>query len=99
MGKLPEPRVQQDWKTFGRFGTVGLEFALSILLPLFLGRWLDQRLGTGYWLTLIFTGFGLAAAIRTIVRALREANREAERLEREEQQARKKFDDEADDQR
>jgi F0F1-type ATP synthase assembly protein I len=88
--------VQQDWKTFGRYGTVGLEFALSILLPLFLGRWLDQKLGTGSWLTLICAGLGLAAGVRAVLRALREANREAERLEREEREARKKFDDEAD---
>jgi ATP synthase protein I len=91
--------VQQDWKTFGRYGTVGLEFALSILLPLFFGRWLDQKLGTAPWLTLVFTGFGLAAGIRAIIRVLREANREAERMEREEQKVRKKFDDQTDDQR
>jgi F0F1-type ATP synthase assembly protein I len=96
MGKLLGAGVQQDWKTFGRYGTIGLEFALSILLPLFFGRWLDQKLGTGSWLTLIFAGLGLAAGTRTILRALREANREAERLERDERDARKKFDDEID---
>jgi ATP synthase protein I len=91
--------VQQDWKTFGRFGTVGLEFALSILLPLFLGRWLDQKLGTDFWFTLVLAGLGLAAGVRAVLRALREANRQAEKLEREERQARKKFDDQADDPR
>jgi F0F1-type ATP synthase assembly protein I len=96
MGKLLGAGVQQDWKTFGRYGTVGLEFALSILLPLFLGRWLDQKLGTGYWLTLIFAGLGLAAGTRTILRALGEANRQAERQDRLEREARKKFDDETD---
>jgi F0F1-type ATP synthase assembly protein I len=96
MGKRLGAGVQQDWKTFGRYGTVGLEFALSILLPLFLGRWLDQKLGTGSWLTLIFAGFGLAAGTRAIVRTLREANQQADRQEREERDARKKFDDETD---
>jgi F0F1-type ATP synthase assembly protein I len=91
--------VQQDWKTFGRYGTVGLEFALSILLPLFLGRWLDQKLGTEFWFTLALAGLGLAAGVRAVLRALREANRQAERLEREEREARKKFDEQADDSR
>jgi F0F1-type ATP synthase assembly protein I len=89
--------VQQDWKTLTRQGTVGLEFALSVLLPLLLGRWLDQKLGTGYWLTLVLTGFGLAAGIRAILRTLREANRQAEQLEQEERAARKKFDDDTND--
>ena len=89
--------VQQDWKSFARYGTVGLEFALSILLPMFLGRWLDRKLGTGNWLTVVLAGFGLAAGIRAVLRALRAANQEAERLERQEREDRKKFDEHTDD--
>jgi F0F1-type ATP synthase assembly protein I len=88
--------VQQDWKNAARHGTVGIEFALSILLPAFFGRWLDQKFGTGYWLTLVFAGFGLAAGVRAVLTALNLANREAERLERQEREARKKFDDKTD---
>lgn len=43
------------------FAGVGLQLAGSILAFLFLGQWLDRRLGTGPWLLLIgvFVGFGL----------------------------------------
>jgi ATP synthase protein I len=88
--------VQQYWKGVGRYSSVGLEFALSILFGLFVGRWLDQKLGTHGWLSLVGAGFGLAAGIRTLWRVLRQANREADELERQERKARKDFDDEID---
>ena len=45
----------------GEFLGVGLQFAGSILIFLFAGRWLDERLGTAPWLLLlgVFVGFGL----------------------------------------
>jgi F0F1-type ATP synthase assembly protein I len=35
------------------FAGIGLQFALSILLFLFAGQWLDRRLGTGPWLMIV----------------------------------------------
>jgi ATP synthase protein I len=42
--------------------SVGLQFTLVLLGFLFLGRWLDGRLGTEPWLLLagVFVGFGLS---------------------------------------
>jgi F0F1-type ATP synthase assembly protein I len=88
--------VQQYWKDVGKYGTVGLELALSILVGLFGGQWLDKKLGTSPWLTLLGLGFGIAAGVRSVWRALKQANREAEELERRERAARKKFHDELD---
>jgi F0F1-type ATP synthase assembly protein I len=85
--------VQQYWKGVGRYGTVGLELALSILVGLLLGQWLDKKLHTHGVLTLIGLGYGLAAAVRVVWRALKQANREAEDEERREREARKKFND------
>lgn len=41
---------------------LGLQFTLVLLAFLFLGRWLDGRLGTEPWLLLagVFAGFGLS---------------------------------------
>jgi len=85
--------VQQDWKGVGRYGTVGLELALSVLVGLFGGQWLDKKFGTHGILTLVGLGYGLAAGARAVWRALKRANREAEEQARQDEQARKKFND------
>jgi F0F1-type ATP synthase assembly protein I len=88
--------VHKSWKGIGSYSTVGLDFTLSILIGLFGGRWLDRKLGTGGWLTVVGLGFGIAAAVRFLVRAVRRANREAEEEERKEREARAKFHDKPD---
>lgn len=42
--------------------SIGLQFFLVLMAFLFLGRWLDGRLGTEPWLLLagVFVGFGLS---------------------------------------
>ncbi|HEV2146958.1 MAG TPA: AtpZ/AtpI family protein [Longimicrobiaceae bacterium] len=63
---------------------VGLQFALSILVFLYAGRWLDEKLGTSPWLLMlgVFVGFG--AALYSIVRKLggSGARRDRDREER-----------------
>ncbi len=77
--------VRQDWKGLGTYGTVGLEFGLSVLVGLWGGDWLDGKLGTGPWLSLVGMAFGIAAGLRTLLRAM---NRMARDLEAEEAAAR-----------
>ena len=88
--------MNNGWKGIGRYSTVGLDLALSILLGLFGGRWLDRKLGSGPWLTVIGLGFGLAAGVRAVWRALQLANREAEEQTRAEQRARDEFNEDED---
>ena len=71
-------RRWSDWKATGSYGTIGLEVVLSLLFGLFVGQWLDGRFGTAPILTLVLTGFGLAAAIRALVRAARAMRREVD---------------------
>ena len=94
---IKKPPVQQDWKALGSYGTLGMEVALSVVVGLFGGQWLDKRFQTGGWLTWIGFAYGLAAAGRAIYRAVQKSNREAEELERREQEARQKYDDDAKD--
>jgi len=75
------------------YGTVGLEVVLSVLLGLIGGWWLDGRLGSGPWLTLLGLAYGVAAAARALYRAARRATKEAEELDRREREARKNFRD------
>ena len=85
--------VQQNWKGMASYGTVGLEFGLSLLVGLFGGRWLDGKLGTHHWLTVIGAGFGIAAGYRAIYRAAQAANREADRADAEDRVRRQDYHD------
>lgn len=49
---------------------VGLQFAASILIFLFVGRWLDSRLGTAPWLLMLGVFFGAAGGFFSIYRRL-----------------------------
>jgi F0F1-type ATP synthase assembly protein I len=83
--------VKQDWKGIGRYGTVGLELVLSVLLGLFGGQFLDRRFHTTPWLTLVGVAYGVAAGIRGLYRAAARATREAEEFDRREREKRKQF--------
>jgi len=78
--------VQQDWKGLGRYSTVGLEFALSVIVGLMLGKWLDEKFDTGGLLTIVWFFFGLVAGGRAIYRAAKRAERDL----REEDEANRK---------
>jgi F0F1-type ATP synthase assembly protein I len=75
--------MKQDWKGLGSYGTVGLEVVLSMLFGLFIGRWLDAKLGTEPVLTVLWFFFGIAAGGRSIWRTWKSMQAEAAREERE----------------
>jgi len=58
-------------KDLAYFSSLGFQVALSIVIGLGLGVYLDKRFGTGPWLTLIFLGLGIAAGYRNIALAIR----------------------------
>ena len=49
---------------------LGLQFVIAILLFLFLGKWADERLGTGPWLLISGVFLGAAASFYSIYRRL-----------------------------
>ena len=57
--------------------SVGLEMGIAVILGLLAGMWLDKHFGTTPWLMILFTMFGLAAGIKGVFRAVREADRYA----------------------
>jgi len=55
--------------------SVGLEMGIAVLIGLFLGRYLDGRLGTTPWLLIVGTCLGMAAGMMGVFRAMRESDR------------------------
>ncbi len=83
--------LQRRLKDLGVYGSVGLEFGLSVLVGLFLGQWLDRKLNTGPWAALTGMGFGTAAGIRTLYRTAEKARKELEEEERKEADLRREY--------
>ena len=89
----PARNVQQYWKGLGGPGTLGIEIVLSVAVGLLGGAWLDKKFGASPWFTLIGLAYGIAAASRAVYRALKQANKEIEELDRKEREQRERFDD------
>jgi ATP synthase protein I len=58
--------------------SVGLELGISVLVGMLGGVWLDDQLGSTPWLMLLCLGFGFAAGMRGVLRAVKRADRAAE---------------------
>jgi ATP synthase protein I len=59
--------------------SIGIEFALSVLVGLGAGFWLDKKLGTAPWLMLVGMGFGFTAGLRSMMWYARRSARAEER--------------------
>jgi len=79
---------RQDRKAFyrelGRYSALGFEMALSVLIGLGIGYYLDKWLGTAPWLMILWLGFGFAAGVRSLLRAARRSEKELEEQEKDE---------------
>ena len=75
LSSLLNREQREQLKRVGSLSTVGLELGLSIAIGYLGGRWLDEKLGTEPWLEWIGLGFGLAAAVQSLYRAVRRAQR------------------------
>lgn len=54
------------FKAIAHFSHIGVTMAASIIIGVFLGRYLDRLLGTNPWLLLVFSLLGVGAAFRTL---------------------------------
>ncbi len=81
--------MKKPWKAYGRYGSVGAEFVLSILLGLWLGKKGDVKFDTAPWLTLLGLAGGAFAGFRVIFLA---AKRIPHDVSREEDEMSKKRD-------
>jgi len=81
---------RQDRKAFFRelakYSALGLEMALSVVIGMGIGYYLDRWLGTGPWLMVVWIALGFAAGVRSLYRA---AVRSGKDIERDEEERRK----------
>ena len=47
-----------------------LSFVVALGLGWWVGQWLDARMGTGPWLTILFVAFGFAAGVLNVYRTI-----------------------------
>ena len=87
---MTERENRQDRKAFfrelGKYSALGLEMALSVVIGLGIGYYLDKWLGTAPWLMILWIGFGFAAGVRSLYRA---AVRSGKDIEKDEEERRK----------
>ncbi|MEE4111473.1 MAG: AtpZ/AtpI family protein [Desulfobacteraceae bacterium] len=57
------------------YSSLGFSVSLSIFIGLGIGVYLDRRLETTPWLTLVFLGFGIAAGFRNIGLAIKKSRK------------------------
>ena len=87
---MSDEEPKSPLRAYGRFGTVGLELILSIVVGYAVGHWLDGRFFPGHWyLTALFTVAGVYAGFRAMFKAAKAAEREAERIDEEEAETRR----------
>ena len=81
--------MRDSWKSAYRYGNIGLELFLSIVLGFFLGRWVDRHWLSGHgWGTAVGTIAGVYTGFRALWNLAKRATREAEEEEaRERKQA------------
>lgn len=82
--------MNSSWKAAYRYGNIGLELFLSIVVGFLFGRWVDRHWLHGHgWGTAVGTVLGVYTGFRSMWKLAKQAQREAEA---EEEAARKKGD-------
>jgi F0F1-type ATP synthase assembly protein I len=78
----------QRFKGVGPYGTVGLDMVLAVMVGLFGGMWLDHRLKTRGWLSVIGFLVGVATCFSILFKTARRLREETEREDREQARTR-----------
>jgi ATP synthase protein I len=58
-------------RVLGQLSTIGLSFVLALVMGFAAGNWLDRRLDTRPWLSLLGFAAGLAAGVLNVVRTMK----------------------------
>jgi F0F1-type ATP synthase assembly protein I len=75
--------ASSNWKTAYRYGNVGLDLVLSIVVGFLLGRWVDNHLLNGApWGKIVGTIIGVYAGFRSIHKAGQQMQRDADAHDR-----------------
>jgi F0F1-type ATP synthase assembly protein I len=66
-----------------QFMGLGLQFVLSLLLFLYIGKWVDGKLGTSPWFLILGVFTGASAAFYSMYRSLKVEERREEAEDRQ----------------
>ena len=66
------PEGRKQLRQLGRLSTIGIEIALSVVVGLVGGRWLDGKLNTDPFLTVLGMVLGVAAGFWSLYRTTRQ---------------------------
>lgn len=59
--------MKSDWiKAFANISQIGINMFVTIMLCFFIGKWLDEKLGTSAIFLVIFMFLGVASAFRNL---------------------------------
>jgi F0F1-type ATP synthase assembly protein I len=77
-------RTPENGVSAGEYAGLGIQFAASIVVFLYLGQWLDRKLGTAPWLLLAGVFLGAGGSFYSMYRRLMaaQAREDAARAER-----------------
>jgi ATP synthase protein I len=78
VGRTGKPDRRDDASSLSMYAGVGIQFALTIVVFLFVGQWLDRRLGTTPWLTIIGVFVGAVGGFYSLYSRLMTAQRRNE---------------------
>ena len=74
--------MAKPWIEIGRYGSVGFELVLTILIPAAIGHWLDDRYWNhGDWGAGVGFVIGMAVGFRNLIRTASGMQRDIERAE------------------
>lgn len=62
-------------KAYARVGALGIELVASTVIGLLGGRWLDGKLGTDPWLSIVGLILGVVAGFRSLYQTAKSENR------------------------
>lgn len=67
--KTPDPDAGKDPGPM-RYAGLGLQLAISLLVFVLVGQWIDRKLGTGGLITVLAAFLGFGGTMYSLIRAL-----------------------------
>ena len=67
---MEKPPKDSFYVTFGIYGAVGFQLAISVVAGLYLGKWGDKKLGTDPWLMILGVALGAVVGFYNLIKLM-----------------------------